>query len=113
MSQAHEMCAATQLPPAIAVTWLNGFGSRLSLMPTVLAFDWSWVISDAIQSVPVLYGRGKLSACPCLTPAPHSDGVLQVVTPLGTTFQPWLVSSCLDSVGLDGEAAAALAFAAQ
>ena len=79
-------------------------------MPTVLAFDWSWVISDAIQSVPVLYGRVKLSACPCLTPAPHSDGVLQVVTPFGTTFQPWLVSSCLASVGLYGKGSPCLPF---
>ena len=61
-------------------------------MPSVLALDCSWVISDAIQSVPVAYGRVKVSAWPCLTPVPHSDGLVQVVLPVRTTFQPWLVS---------------------
>src|SRR5579871_6098980 len=102
MSQAQEMRATTQLPPAIAVTWLNGFGSRFSLMPMVLALDCSCVISDAIQSVPVAYGRLKLSAWPFFTPAPHSDGLAQVELPLGTTVQPWLVSSCLALAGLYG-----------
>ncbi len=31
---------------------------------------------------------------PCLIPAPHRLGFVQVVVPFGTTFQPWLVSSC-------------------
>src|SRR5579872_4711568 len=30
---------------------------------------------------------------PCLIPAPHRLGFVQVVFPPGTTFQPWLVSS--------------------
>src|SRR5215469_7584851 len=102
MSQAHEMCATTQLPPAIAVTWLNGLGSMFSLMPSELALDCSWVISEAIQSTPVAYGRLKVSAWPCLMPAPHSDGLVQVVEPLSTTFQPWLVSRSLALVGLYG-----------
>src|SRR5262249_17561248 len=102
MSQAQEMCATTQFPPAIAVTWLNGLGSRLILMPIVLAFDCSCVISDAIQSVPVAHGMVELSACPCLTPGPHSAGWTQVVVPLGTTCQPWLLSSSLALAGLYG-----------
>src|ERR1700733_3785430 len=100
MSQLQELCVTTQLPPPIAVTWLNGLGSRLSLMPSVLALDCSCVISEAIQSVPVAYGRVKLSAWPFFTPAPHSDGLVQVVLPPFTTSQPWLVSRSLALVGL-------------
>src|SRR5579872_2469071 len=102
MSQAQEMCATTQLPPPMAVTWLNGLGSRLSLMPSVLALDCSCVISEAIQSVPVAYGRLKVSAWPFLMPVPHADGLVQVVLPLSTTFQPWLVNRFLAWVGLYG-----------
>src|SRR5579863_6028997 len=102
MSQAQEMCATTQLPPAIAVTWLNGLGSRFSLMPSELALDCSCVISEAIQSVPVAYGKLKVSAWPCFTPVPHSEGSVQVVLPFATTFQPWLVSRSLALVGLYG-----------
>src|ERR1700722_3475936 len=100
MSQLHEILATTQLPAAIAVTWLNGLGSRLSLMPTCDALDWSWVISCAIPSVPVAYGRVKDSCWPCLMPAPHLAGSVQEVVPPATTFQPWLVSSCFAFVGL-------------
>src|SRR5580704_14252777 len=102
MSQLQELWVTTQLPPPMPVTWLNGLGSRLILMPTVLALDCSWVISDAIHSVPVAYGRLKVSAWPCFTPVPHSDGLVQVVLPLLTTFQPWLVSRSLALVGLYG-----------
>src|ERR1700685_2916918 len=100
MSQSQEMCATTQLPAAIAVTWSNGLGSRLSLMPTPEALDCSWVISCAIQSVPVAYGRVKESGWPCLMPAPHLAGSVQVVVPFGTTVQPLLVSRSFALVGL-------------
>src|ERR1700722_13250109 len=102
MSQSQELWVTTQLPPPIPVTWLNGLGSRLSLMPSVLALDCSWVISEEIQSTPVAYGRLKVSAWPIFTPAPHSDGFVHVVLPFGTTFQPWLVSRSLALVGLYG-----------
>src|ERR1700678_3656578 len=102
MSQLQEMCATTQLPAANAVTWLNGLGSRLSLMPAPAALDWSWVISCSIQVVPVAYGRVKESAWPCLMPAPHLVGSVQVVVPPATTVQPLLESSCFALVGLYG-----------
>src|ERR1700685_4058111 len=102
MSQLQEMCATTQLPAASAVAGLNGLGSRLSLMPAPAALDWSWVISCSIQVVPVAYGRVKESAWPCLTPAPHLAGSVQVVVPPGTTFQPFAVSSDFALVGLYG-----------
>ena len=53
MSQSHDVFATTQLGPPMAVTWLKGFGSRLSLIPTSDALDCSWTISWAIQLVPV------------------------------------------------------------
>src|SRR5215472_19265619 len=102
MSQAHEVCATMQFGAATAVTWLNGFGVRLILMPSCEALDCSWVISDSIQEVPLAYGRLKTSACPFLTPAPHLAGSVQVVEPFGTTFQPWLVSRVFAWVGLYG-----------
>ena len=42
-----------------------------------------------------------------MIPVPHSVGFVQVVVPFGTTFQPWLVSSCWPSTvenahGLNG-----------
>src|ERR1700722_7587882 len=103
MSQLQLVFATTQLGAPMAVTWLNGFGSRLSLMPTSEAFDCSWVISWAIQLVPVEKGRLYTSVWPLAMPAPHWVGPVpgswQVVTPFATTFQPWLVSSCLALVG--------------
>src|SRR5579871_5417589 len=111
MSQLHEVLATTQLGAATEVTWLNGLGSRLSLMPMVLALDWSWVISWAIHSVPVAYGRLKVSGWPCLTPGPHLDGVWQVVEPLGTTCQPLLLSSDEALVGLYGNGSPCLPLA--
>ena len=71
-------------------------------MPTSEALDCSWVISDAIQSVPVAYGRLKHELPgPWLMPGPHmAAGSVQVVVPFGTTFQPWLVSSALALAGL-------------
>src|SRR6185437_1422517 len=102
MSQAQEARSVTQLPPAMAVTWLNGMGSSLSTMPAALAPDRSRVISAATQPVPVAYGRVKLSACPGLIPGPHRAGTAQVVMPPGTTFQPWLASNCRAAAGLYG-----------
>ena len=46
----------TQLPPARAMTWLNGSGLRFSLMPTAAALDCSWVISEVIHAVPFANG---------------------------------------------------------
>ena len=60
----------------------------------------SWVISESIQAVPVAYGRVKDRPWPCLTPAPHRLGLVQVVVPFGVTFQPWLDSSDLALAGL-------------
>src|SRR5579863_3066505 len=37
---------------------------------------------------------------PALMPAPHRLGFWQVVVPFGTTFHPWLESSCF---AVDGE----------
>src|ERR1700691_3771803 len=95
-----------QLPAARAVTWLNGLASRFSLIPIAAALDCSWVISEVIQDTPVAYGKLKLSPVPAVIPAPHSSaaepGFTQVVTPFGTTFQPWLVSRSLALVGLYG-----------
>src|SRR5580658_3986605 len=106
MSQLHGSLATTQLPPAVEITWANGLGARFSLIPIDAAFDCSCVISETIQEVPVAYGRLKLIPCPLLIPAPHSPapepGLMQVLTPFGTTFQPLLVSSDLALLGLNG-----------
>src|SRR5215469_4955034 len=93
MSQPQEILATTQLPAASAVTWLNGSGTRLSLIPTVAALEARCVISDSIHAVPVAYGRVKLIPCPFLIPGPHRLGLAQVDTPPGFTVQPWLASS--------------------
>ncbi len=109
MSQLHEVCATWQLGAEIAVTWLNGLGSRLILMPSCEALDCSCVISDSIQEVLVAYGRVNDKASrPAWTPGPHLAGVVQVVEPLATTFQPLLVSSCLAMDGLYGNGSPAL-----
>src|SRR5215469_10821630 len=92
MSQAHEIPATLQLPAARAVTWLNGLGCRLILIPTREALDCSCCISWVIHWVPEAYGMLKVSPCPDLTPLPHRLGFVQVLTPLGVTFQPWLAS---------------------
>src|SRR5271169_3423475 len=92
MSQSQGILATTQLPAASAVTWSNGLGTRLSLIPTAAALAARCVISDSIHAVPVAYGRVKLSPCPFLIPGPHRAGSAQVDTPPGTTVQPWLAS---------------------
>src|ERR1700683_3558254 len=102
MSQSHDTLTATQLAAATEVTWLIGWGSMLSLMPTCAAFDCSSVISDASELKPLPYGKLKLSVVPWATPGPHLAGSTQVVGPPGTTFQPWLVSSALALAMLDG-----------
>src|SRR5215469_7104318 len=102
MSQLQEVCATTQLGAPMAVTWLNGLGSRFSLIPTSAAFDCSWLISESIQLTPVAYGKLNTSWWPLLIPGPQRLGSWQVVTPLGTTFQPWLASSALALSGLYG-----------
>jgi hypothetical protein len=40
------------------------------------------------------------SPCPCLIPGPHLAGSVQVLTPFGVTFHPWLDSRLLALVGL-------------
>src|SRR6185312_8631903 len=102
MSQLQDSLATTQLPAAMAVTWSNGLGCRFSLIPTDAALACSWVISEVIQPTPVAYGRLKLRPEPWLIPGPHLAGSVQVVTPFGTTFQPWLVSSFFALAGLYG-----------
>lgn len=72
------------------------------------ALDCSCVISDSIQDVPVAYGRVNDSPWPALTPAPHLPGSVQVVVPLGVTFQPLPLSSCLAFPGLYGNGSPAL-----
>src|SRR6266568_4218818 len=101
-SQSHGIFATTQLPAAIAVTWSNGLGSRFSLIPIDAAFDCSCVISDVIHDTPVAYGKLKLSPVPFLIPGPHLAGSVQVLTPSGTTFQPWLASRFFALPGLYG-----------
>src|SRR5215469_16908501 len=93
MSQLQGIFPATQLPPA--PTWPAGFGSRFSLMPTPAAFDWSWSIIEAIQPTPLAYGKTKLRVLPAVIPGPHLAGSTQLLSPPGTTFQPWLVSRAL------------------
>src|SRR5215472_17413940 len=102
MSQLHGSLATLQFPAARAVTWLNGLGCRVILMPTSDALDCSWVISCSIHCVPVAYGRLNAIAWPDLIPAPHLAGSVQVVLPLGTTCQPWLVSRALAAEGSYG-----------
>ena len=46
------------------------------------------------------YGRLNDRPWPDLTPLPHWLGLVQVLVPLGTTFQPWLDSRLLALVGL-------------
>src|SRR5271165_3110085 len=108
MSQSHGILATTQLPAASAVTWLNGLGSRFSLIPSASALDCSWVISASVQADPVAYGKLKFSAVPAVIPGPHRLGVAQVVVPPGTTVQPWLVSRLLALAGLYGNGSPAL-----
>src|SRR6201992_943091 len=100
MSQLHGIFPTTQLPPA--PTWLAGLGSRFSLMPTCAAFDWSSVITDAIQAPPLAYGKLKLMVLPAGIPGPHLAGSTQVLTPPGMTFHPWLASRALALPGLYG-----------
>src|ERR1700729_2395334 len=100
MSQVHGIFPTTQLPPA--PTWAAGFGSRFSLMPSCAAFDWSWAIIAAIHWTPVAYGKLKLRVLPAAIPGPHLAGSTQLLTPPGTTFQPWLVSRLLALAGLYG-----------
>src|ERR1700689_623813 len=95
MSQSHDTLTATQLAAATEGTWLIGWGSMFSLMPTCAAFDCSSVISDASQLKPLAYGKLKLSVLPWAIPGPHLAGSTQVVGPPGTTFQPWLGSKAL------------------
>src|SRR5580700_10902981 len=110
MSQLHGIFATTQLPAASAVTWSNGLASKFSLIPIDDALDCSCVISAVTQATPVAYGRLKLSPWPILTPAPHRLGLVQVETPPGTTFQPWLVSRLLAFAGLYGYGSPCLPF---
>src|SRR5580658_6706312 len=100
MSQLHGIFPTTQLPPA--PTCAAGFGSRFSLMPTCAAFDCSWAIIDVIQETPLAYGKTKLRVLPAAIPGPHLAGSTQVLSPPGTTFQPWLVSRAFALAGLYG-----------
>src|SRR5215472_13125561 len=100
MSQLHGILATLQLPAARAVTWLNGLGCRLNLIPASEALDCSCCISWVIHVVPVAYGRLNCRPWPCLMPGPHLLGSVQVLTPSGVTFHPWLDSSSFSLVGL-------------
>src|SRR5690348_1894442 len=102
MSQLHGILATLQLPAARAVTWLNGLGCRLILIPTREPLDCSCCISWVTHWVPVAYGRLNCRPWPCLTPGPHRLGLVQVLTPLGVIFQPWLDSRLLALSGLYG-----------
>src|ERR1700733_8493878 len=102
MSQSHDTLRAPQLAAATEVTWLSGWGSMFSLMPTCAALDCSSVISDASQVKPLAYGKLKTSVLPWAIPGPHLAGSTQVGAPPGTTFQPWLVSSALALAMLNG-----------
>src|SRR5260370_29335484 len=102
MSQLHGIFATLQLPPARAVTWLNGLGCRLILIPTREALDCSCCISWVIHWVPEAYGIVNSNCCPDLTPLPHRLGFVQVLTPFGVIFQPWLDSRLFALAGLYG-----------
>lgn len=56
--------------------------------------------------VPLGYMRVKSSGSPALIPVPQSPGLVpgrvQVVTPFGTTFQPWSASRARAAATLNG-----------
>src|SRR5258708_2800535 len=111
MSHPHETLATLQLPAAAAITWFKGSGSRFSLIPILAALDCNCRISDAIQPVPVAYGRLKVRPVPLVMPGPHRLGVTQVDTPFGTTFQPLLASRLLAWPGSYGNGSPCLPLA--
>src|ERR1700761_3338443 len=92
--------------PELLITVSNGASDRFRSIPACEKADFMASISEVSSVIPLAYSRLKLSFAPAAMPAPQSDapvpGLVHVVTPLGFTFQPWLVSSWLAADTLNG-----------